>query len=94
MIKYRDTQGKVYRIEPNARFVRFKNYFTNLMKQICVVTQYPIVSLIITHDSSHAVTIQKVDDQFSKIVMYNLNDYEQSFEENIKGEYIKTKMVE
>ena len=32
VIKYRDTLGKVYRIEPNPRFIRYKNAFTNLMK--------------------------------------------------------------
>jgi len=64
------------------------------MKQICVVTQHPIVSLIISNDSSRAITIQRVDDQLSKIAMYSLDDYETTFEEDIRGEYIKIKRVE
>ena len=35
-----------------------------------------------------------MDDQFSKIAMYRLDDYETCFEEDIKGEYIKVKRVE
>ena len=94
VIKYRDTQGKVYRIQPNPRFIRYKNYFTNLMKQICVVTPHPIISLIISNDSTLAVTVQRVDDTLSKITMYSLDDYETCFEEEIKGDYIKVKRVE
>ena len=94
VIKYRDTLGKVHTINPNPRFIRYKNYFTNLMKQICVVTEYPIVSLIISNDSSLAITVQKVDELFSKVVMYRLDDYECCFEEDIKGDYIKVTRVE
>ena len=64
------------------------------MKQICVVTQYPIISLIISNDSSLAITVQRVDDTFSKITMYRLDDYETCFEEDLKGDYIKVKRIE
>jgi hypothetical protein len=97
VIKYRDTLGKVYRIEPNPRFLRYKNAFTNLLKQICVVTRYPIISLVISFDSTRAVTIQKVNDNLSHIVMYKLDDYSVCFEEKIGGapeQYIKVKRVE
>lgn len=62
VIKYRDTLGKVYRIEPNPRFIRYKNAFTNLMKQTCIVTRYPVVNLIISNDSSRAVVVSKAND--------------------------------
>lgn len=97
VIKYRDTLGKVYQIEPNARFVRYKNAFTNLLKQICVVTQHPIISLTITKDSSRAITVERVNDYLSHICMYELNDYSLSFDEQIGGDpeqYIKVKRVE
>jgi len=64
------------------------------MKQICVVTPHPIISLIISNDSTLAVTVQRVDDTLSKITMYSLEDYETCFEEEIKGDYIKVKRVE
>jgi hypothetical protein len=86
VIKYRDTLGRVYTIDPNPRFLRYKNAFTNLMRQICVVTQHPIISLIISNDSNFAVTIEKVDEHQSKIMMYRLDDYTKCFEEKIGGD--------
>lgn len=59
-----------------------------------MITPHPIVSLIISNDSSRAITIQKVDDLHSKVAMYKLDDYETCFEEEIKGDYIKVKKVE
>ena len=57
---------------------------------------YPIVSMLITYDSSRAVTVTKKDDRTYFIKMYGLESYEMTFEEKIGGapnSYIKLKEV-
>ena len=59
---------------------------------------WPIVSMIITNDSTKAITITKKDDRTCFIKMYNLEgDNEMTFEEKIGGgpnSYIKLKEVQ
>ena len=50
--------------------------FKDLIKQHSVVTMYPIVSMIITYDSTRAVTVTKKDDQEYYVKMYDLETYE------------------
>ena len=53
--------------------------------------------MIITYDSSRAITVTKKDDHSYFVKMYSLIDYEMTFEEEIGGEeenYIKLKEVE
>ena len=91
-----DTRGNMTKMKPNIRFMSYKNVFTDLMKQTNVITMYPIVSMIITYDSSRAVTITRKDDRNYFIKMYGLETYEMTFEEKIGGgpnSYIKLKEV-
>jgi len=58
---------------------------------------YPIVSMIITYDSSKAVTVTKRNDREYYIKQYDLESYDLTFEEKIGGgedQYIKLKEVE
>jgi len=55
---------------------------------------YPIVSLIITYDSSRAITVTKKDEKECYVKMYDLETYEQCFEEKYEGYCIKFKDVE
>jgi hypothetical protein len=58
---------------------------------------YPIVSMIITLDSTRAVTITQKDDRTYFIKMYGLETYDMTFEEKVGGEpksYIKLKEVQ
>ena len=59
---------------------------------------YPIISMLITYDSTRALTVTKKDDRFYYIKMYDLEQYDLTFEECIgtgeKGSYIKFKEVE
>lgn len=53
--------------------------------------------MIITYDSTRAVTVTKKDDHTYYVKMYSLEDYDLTFEEEIGGEpenYIKLKEVE
>ena len=58
------------------------------------MTMFPIVSMIITYDSSRAVTVTKESDQAYYVKMYDLETYELKFEEKFEGNYIKMKEVE
>jgi len=67
------------------------------VKSSNVVTMYPIVSMIITYDSSKAVTVTKRNDREYYIKQYDLESYDLTFEEKIGGgedQYIKLKEVE
>ena len=91
-----DTRGNMTKMKPNIRFMSYKNVFKDLLKQTNVITMYPIVSMIITYDSSRAVTITRKDDRTYFIKMYGLETYDMTFEEKIGGgptSYIKLKEV-
>lgn len=96
-ISYRDTRGNVTTLRPNIRFQSYKNVFKDLLKQTQVITMYPIVSMIISLDSTRAITITKKDDRTYFIKMYDLEEYHMTFEEKIGGNpdsYIKLKEVQ
>ena len=58
-IKYQDTFGKITELKPNDRLKNFQEIFTNLLVTQSRITMYPIVSMIITYDSTRAVTVTK-----------------------------------
>jgi hypothetical protein len=76
--------------------------FDNLIKQIQVKTMYPICSMIITYDSTKAVTVTKANDREYFVKMYDLEMKGDdlplpTFEERVGGgldSYIKLKEVE
>ena len=61
------------------------------------MTMYPIVTCMITYDSTRAITVTKKDDREFWVRMYSLQNYEKTFEEQIGGKpdsYIRLKEVE
>lgn len=61
------------------------------------MTLYPIVSLMISYDSTRAIAVTKKDDRCSYINMYSLESYRLTFEEEIGGRedgFIKVKDIE
>jgi hypothetical protein len=68
-----------------------------LVKSNNVPTKYPIVSMIISNDSSKAITVTKNNDREYYVKQYDLETYDMTFEEKIGGgedQYIKLKEVE
>jgi len=62
-----------------------------------VTTLYPIHSVIISYDSTRAITVTKRNEREYYVKMYDLNTYELTFEEKLGGgpeDYIKIKEVE
>ena len=82
------------------RLTKWKNYneiFDNLTIQKKVMTAYPIVSCMITYDSSRTIVVTKEDDTAYHIRQFNLNTQELVCTERYGGtenSYIKMKDVE
>lgn len=60
-------------------------------------TLYPIISMIITYDSTKAVTVTRNNDKEYFIKQYDLESYKMTFEEKVGGkndQYIKLKEIE
>ena len=55
---------------------------------------YPIVQVFISYDSTRAITVTKANEQEYYVKMYDLETYELTFEECVKGRYVKLKDVE
>ena len=58
-IIYQDTLGNKTELKPHIRLKSHKKLFTGLLKQSNVVTLNPIISLIISYDSTRAITVTK-----------------------------------
>ena len=65
-----------------------------MIKQTEIVTMYEVVSMIISYDSTRAITVTKKDWTTSYIKMYCLTNYCLMFEEEFVGTNIKIKEVE
>jgi hypothetical protein len=61
-IEFKDTSGKVYTIEDNHKFEAYKDSFKNLLKQNRILTDFPIVSMMISYDSKRFITVTKESD--------------------------------
>ena len=67
------------------------------MKQTGIVTPYPLISMMITYDSTRAIAVTKKDDREYAILMYDLETNACTFQEKVGGgstAYIKVKEVE
>ena len=79
------------------RFKNYKNVFTNLIKYRNVATAYPIITMMISYDSTRALTVTKAAENRSILKMYSLKDYEITFHEELglgENDYIKCKEME
>ena len=84
-------------LRPNAAFKSYQKLFKNLTKSKLVVTLYPIVTCMISYDSTRAITVTKKDDTEFWVRMYDLETYQKTFDEQIGGQeedYIRIKEVE
>jgi hypothetical protein len=84
-------------LRPNASFKSYKTLFAGLTKSKNVVTKFPIVTCMITYDSTRAITVTKKDDTEFWVRMYDLETYEKTFDEQVGGkeeDYIRVKEVE
>lgn len=96
-LSYLNTQGETVMNKPNPRFKNYSDVFKNLVKSSNVKTMYPIVSMIISYDSTIAMTVTKKDDKEYYVKQYSLETYDLTFEEKIGGQeeqYIKLKETE
>ena len=72
----------------------YSEIFKNLTELAVVETEYDIVSIIITYDSSRAITVQKEDDTHYCVNQFDLDTNAKCFTEYFRGNYIKMSEVE
>ena len=58
------------------------------------MTKFPICSVIISYDSTRAITVTKENDRSYFVRMFCLESTKETFTEQIQGNYIKLKEVE
>jgi hypothetical protein len=93
----KDFKGNLIDMKPNMRFRNYKNIFTNLIKYRSVMTAYPLVNMMISYDSTRALTVTKKAENASILKMYSLKDYDITFHEELGNgadDYIKVKEIE
>jgi hypothetical protein len=73
--------------KPNVRFKNYSSLFNELLHSYKVTTDNPIVSAVITNDSSRVITVTKVNERESYVKMYDLknNDHKLVFQEKVGG---------
>ena len=69
------------------KFLDYKNMFTELVKQITVNTSLPIISMIVTYDSTRVIAVSSNCSHESFITMYDLESYKQTFIEKVGTGY-------
>ena len=67
-------------IKPNKRFKNFNDVFSGLTRSKNVMTQDPIISLLMTYDSVSAITVTKKNDREHWVHMFNMESMEMTFE--------------
>ena len=91
------TQKVKHKVNPN-----FKNYsraFKNLTTQTKIMTEHPVISMIISYDSKRVIIVTKINDAHFEVSQYNLAclSFHKTFNE-IYGatpdSYIKIKDIE
>lgn len=83
--------------KPNLQFKSYSSLFENLTKAQKVVCEHPLLSVMISYDSTRAICVLKKDDKEVWIKMYSLANYDKTFSEKIGGKeesFIRCKEVE
>ena len=62
VLQRKNTVGETVNIKANQRFKNYQDVFKDLLKTSNVSTDNPIVSMIISQDSSRALSVTKQDD--------------------------------
>ena len=82
---------------PNPRFQSYTNLFQNFVSSQMIKTDYPVINCFISFDSEVNIIVSKKSDCEYHISMFDLQTFEQIFDEKIGGNpesYIKVKDVE
>ena len=81
----------------NPKFNKQKTLFDNMLKSKRIESKSPIMSMMITYDSSKVFTVTKMNDIECRIKQYDLVTYQITFSETIggkPGDHIKLKEIE
>ena len=84
-------------VKPNKRFKNYNDLFSGLTKSKNISTKYPVISCMITYDSTMAITVTQKDDREYYVHLFSLETYALIFDMKIGGKpdsFIKLKEVE
>ena len=70
--KYLDTSGRAIVVRANPRFKAYKEIFENMTNSYSIMTMHPIISVMITYDSTCAITVTKNNDREYWVKMYSM----------------------
>jgi hypothetical protein len=84
-------------LKGNARFKNYKQIFDDMLKEQRIITMYPIITCMISLDSTRVLIVCKKGEREYCIQMFDLESYKKTFDEKIGGsakDYIKIKDIE
>ena len=95
-VKFLNTSGQYVAMKTHPRLNNHRNLFKNLLKQTEIKLCDPVVSMVISQDSTKAISISKESDMMYCISQHDLESYEETFSEHLGGgenDYIKCKEI-
>lgn len=84
-------------LKSNAQFKNYRQIFDDMLKESRIMTEFPILTCMISYDSKRTVQVQKKGEREYRIQMFDLESYEMTFDEAVGGQetdYIKIKDIE
>ena len=87
LIKKTEIASGIIHYKPQEKFDNYYDLFKNLVHWTGVKTESPIISITISYNSNHAITVTKNSDREFKINAFSLNctHYSKVFEEIVGG---------
>lgn len=90
--KRRNSDGS--HIDGLKQFDKHSHLFQELTKRQAVDTTFDVVSMVITYDSKHCISIVTETDEQFYVQGYDLDTSSKVFEISFEGEYLKMNLVE
>lgn len=83
-------------MKANHILAKNKDLFRELVKTDSIITEHPVVSMMISFDSKRAISVQKEEDSISYVAQHDILTGERLFYEKFGGEedsYVKLQEV-
>lgn len=95
-IKFLNTGGEHVTMKTHPRFKNYRALFKNLLKQSDIELLHPIITMLISKDSTRTLSLSRKDETTWFIQQHDLESQEEMFKEMIGGsqnDFIKCKDI-
>ena len=95
-IEWFDSKGETRSLPANDFLAKHKNLFRDVVKTESIITDNPLVTMMISFDSKRAISVQCEDEQTSYVEQHDIITGERVFYEKYGGKeesYIKLQEV-